>query len=50
MLVQGVRARMVISRYAEKKPAQASEIGFIGYHFTSYKCALLSQLTETQWR
>ena len=50
MLVQGVRARMVISRYAEKKPADASEIVFIGYHLNRNKvAALLSRLTKTQW-
>jgi len=52
LLVQGVRTRMVISRYAAKKSAQASsEIVFIGYHLNRNKvAALLSQLTETQWR
>jgi cobalamin biosynthesis protein CobW len=51
LLVQGVRARMVISRYAEKKSAQTSEIVFIGYHLNRNKvAALLSRLTATQWR
>lgn len=51
MLVQGVRARMVISHYAEKKSAQVSEIVFIGYHLNRNKvAALLSRLTETQWQ
>jgi len=51
MLVQGVRARMVISRYAAKKSAQVSEIVFIGYHLNRNKvAALLSRLTETQWQ
>ena len=51
LLVQGVRTRMVISRYAAKKSAQVSEIVFIGYHLNRNKvAALLSQLTETQWQ
>jgi cobalamin biosynthesis protein CobW len=51
MLVQGVRARMIISRYAEKKSAQISEIVFIGYHLNRNKvAALLSQLTATRWQ
>jgi len=51
MLVQGVRARMVISRNAAKKSAQAFEIAFIGYHLNRNKvAALLSRLTETQWQ
>jgi cobalamin biosynthesis protein CobW len=51
MLVQGVRTRMVISRYAAKKSTQASEIVFIGYHLNRNKvAALLSRLTETQWQ
>ena len=51
MLVQGVRARMVISNYAEKKSAQTSEIIFIGYHLNRNKvAALLSRLTATQWQ
>jgi len=51
MLVQGVRTRMVISRYAEKKSTPASEIVFIGYHLNRNKvAALLSQLTATQWK
>ena len=51
LLVQGVRTRMVISRYAAKKSAQVSEIVFIGYHLNRSKvAALLSQLTVTQWQ
>ena len=51
LLVQGVRTRMVISAYTSKKPAQASEIVFIGYHLNRNKvAALLSQLTATQWQ
>lgn len=51
MLVQGVRTRMVISRYAEKKPVQTSEIVFIGYHLNRCKVAvLLSELTATKWQ
>jgi cobalamin biosynthesis protein CobW len=51
ILVQGVRTRMVISRYDTKKSAQVSEIVFIGYHLNRNKvAALLSQLTAMQWR
>ncbi|WP_243217145.1 GTP-binding protein [Methylobacter sp. S3L5C] len=51
LLVQGVRTRMVISRYAAKKSSQVSEIVFIGYHLNRNKVAeLLSQLTATQWQ
>ena len=51
LLVQGVRTRMIISRYAAKKSAQVSEIVFIGYHLNRNKVAkLLSQLTATQWQ
>lgn len=51
MLVQGVRTRIVISRYAAKKSAQASEIVFIGYHLNRNKVAeRLSELTGTQWQ
>jgi cobalamin biosynthesis protein CobW len=51
LLVQGVRTRMVISRYAAKKTAQVSEIVFIGYHLNRSKvAALLSRLTATQWQ
>lgn len=51
MLVQGVRTRVVISRYAAKKSAHESEIIFIGYHLNRNKvAALLSQMTATQWR
>jgi cobalamin biosynthesis protein CobW len=51
LLVQGVRTRMVISDYTSKKPAQTSEIVFIGYHLDRKKVAeLLSRLTATQWQ
>ena len=48
--MQGIRTRMVISRYDAKRSAQVSEIVFIGYHLNRNKVtALLSQLTATQW-
>jgi cobalamin biosynthesis protein CobW len=51
ILVQGVRTRMVISRYDAKKSAHVSEIVFIGYHLNRNKvAALLSQLIATQWQ
>lgn len=51
LLVQGVRTRIVINRYAAKKSAHESEIVFIGYHLNRNKvAALLSQLTATQWQ
>ena len=51
MLVQGVRARVLVSRHAAQKPGQSSEIVFIGYHLSRNKiAALLSELTGTAWK
>ena len=50
LLVQGVRARVVISVDAAKPTAEISELVFIGYHLSRFNvAALLSDLTGTPW-
>lgn len=51
VLVQGVRARVVISTDVAQLPGKKSELVFIGYHLSRANVsALLSNLTGTTWR
>lgn len=51
VLVQGVRARVVLSVDADKPAAPVSELVFIGYHPDRGRVAdLLSDLTGTVWK
>jgi cobalamin biosynthesis protein CobW len=51
VLVQGVRARVMISVDAQRPAARRSELVIIGYHASRTRvAAVLSELTGTSWR